>query len=211
MKKIDLLELIKDIDDNTEVNEILQSVDGLIKPFDVAAATIDDYKNMLANNKVIKAYYQSAFDSAVSIAVNNHDEKFKKEKLPTLIAEAVKKETTKDLTPEQQEIKELKEKMAEMVAKNEKAEKLNANTQLLKANGLPIEFAKLINSDSDLELIKDCFSNAVKQAIKEKLGTHDETPPTGGSPREKMTLTQIMAYCNEHPEANMKQLIEMNR
>ena len=213
MLKKDLIEKIKDITDDVDINETLQGIEelGLTKPFDVNKATVEDYKNMLANNEVIKAYYQSSFDSAVGTAVTKHDEKFKKEKLPGIIEEEIKKRDTSNLTPEQLEIKELKEKMAKMEADKEQAEKLNVNTQLLKNKDLPIELAKYVNDENDITLFENVIKSAAQKIIDEKLGKHRETPPKGGTPNNKMSLEEIMAYANEHPGVNIQNLINQNR
>ena len=91
MLKSELLEKLKDIAEDADVNEAILSIDDFAKSseIDVKKLTIDDYKNMLANNAVIKAYYQSSFDSAVGSAVTKHDEKFKREKLPGIIEDAI--------------------------------------------------------------------------------------------------------------------------
>ena len=148
---------------------------------------------------------------AVNTARENAIAKFKEEELPKLIDEAVKAKTNVNLTPEQIEIKELKEKMAKMEADKEQAEKLNANTQLLKEKNMPIELAKYINDEEDITNFENIINSAVQKAIDEKLGKHRETPPKGGTPTQKMSLEEIMAYANEHPGANIQDLINQNR
>ena len=122
MLKSELLEKLKDIAEDADVNEAILSIDDFAKSseIDITKLTIDDYKNMLANNEVIKAYYQSSFDSAVGSAVTKHDQKFMKEKFPTLLEEEIKKRDTSNLTPEQIQLKELQEQLDAMKA--EKAE-----------------------------------------------------------------------------------------
>ena len=157
MLKSELLEKLKDIADDADINETILSMEDFAKSskVDVTKLTIDDYKNMLANNDIIKAYYQSSFDSAVGKAVTNHDEKFKKEKLPKLIDEAVKAKANEGLTPEQKQLKELQAQLEAMKAEKAKSELLEANRNKLKGQGLDISLAKYINSDEDITFFKE--------------------------------------------------------
>ncbi|WP_294405296.1 DUF4355 domain-containing protein [uncultured Clostridium sp.] len=211
MIKSELIKRLENIAEDADVDEAIKAMDEYKATIDYSKLTTDEYKKILEENPVIKAYQQSQFDSAVGSAVTKHDDKFKKEKLPGLIEEAVKAKINENLTPEQIEIKELKEKMAKMEADKEKAEKLNTNTQLLKDKNLPIELAKYINSDEDISEFENIISAAIQKGIDEKLGAHDETPPKGGIPAKKMTLAEIMAYANKHPEINVQELINQNK
>ena len=134
MLKSELLEKLKDIAEDADVNEAILSIDDFAKSseIDITKLTIDDYKNMLANNEVIKAYYQSSFDSAVGSAVTKHDQKFMKEKFPTLLEEEIKKRDTSNLTPDQLKIKELEEKMAKYESEKAEALRLETNRSKLK-------------------------------------------------------------------------------
>ena len=178
MLKSELLEKLKDIADDADINETILKMDDFAKSskIDVTKMTIDDYKNMLANNDIIKAYYQSSFDSAVGKAVTNHDEKFKKEKLPKLLEEEVQKKLNVDLTPEQQQIRKLQEKIEKMELEKTKAELLEANRNKLKDQGLDTSLAKYINNDDDISFFKDLISNSVQAGIKEKLGNSNYKP-----------------------------------
>ena len=204
---------IKEIKEYIESNKDNEEVIGLIKSFqqpitrDVVEAWCKDGdgRSWLDRNCDLYA------TKAVNTARENAIAKFKEDELPKLIDEAVKASNNTNLTPEQIEIKELKEEMAKMKADKEQAEKLNANTQLLRKKNLPIELAKYINNDEDVTNFEKIINAAVQKVIDEKLGTHKETPPTGGTPSKKMTLAEIMAYANEHPGVNIQELIEQNK
>ena len=129
MLKSELLEKLKDIAEDADVNEAILSIDDFAKSseIDVKKLTVDDYKNMLANNEVIKAYYQSSFDSAVGSAVTKHDQKFMKEKFPTLLEEEIKKRDTSNLTPEQIQLKELQAQLDAMKAEKAETLRIEAN------------------------------------------------------------------------------------
>ena len=193
MIKSELLEKLKDIADDADINETILKMDDFAKSskIDVTKLTIDDYKNMLANNDIIKAYYQSSFDSAVGKAVTNHDEKFKKEKLPKLIDEAVKAKASEGLTPEQKQLRELQEQLEQMKLEKAKAELLEANRNKLKGQGLDTSLAKYINSDDDIAFFKDLISNSVQAGIKEKLGNSNYKPAVSSGDVNSITKEQF--------------------
>lgn len=179
MLKSELLEKLKDIAEDADVNETILSMDDFAKSseIDVTKITVDDYKNMLANNPVVKAYYQSSFDSAVGSAVTKHDQKFMKEKFPTLLEEEIKKRDTSNLTPEQVQLKELQAQLDAMKAEKEQAELLNANSKKLKEQGLNTDLAKYIKTDDDIVFFKSLINDSVKTQIQQKLGKSSYKPP----------------------------------
>ena len=179
MLKSELLEKIKDIAEDADINETILKMDDFAKSskIDVTKLTIDDYKNMLANNDIIKAYYQSSFDSAVGRAVTNHDEKFKREKLPGIIEDAIKAKASEGLTPEQKQRRELQAQLDAMKAEKERAELLNANSKKLKEQGLNTDLAKYINSDEDITFFKEFIDSSVQAGVKAKLGESNYKPP----------------------------------
>ena len=172
MLKSELLEKLKDIAEDADVNEAILNIDDFAKSsqIDVKKLTIDDYKNMLANNAVIKAYYQSSFDSAVGSAVTKHDEKFKREKLPGIIEDAIKAKANEGLSPEQIQLRELQAQLDAMKAEKEQAELLNANVRKLKEVGLNTDLARFIKEDSDIDFFKNLINDSVKTEVKQKLG-----------------------------------------
>lgn len=169
MLKSELLEKLKDIAEDADVNETILNMDDFAKSseIDVKKLTVDDYKNMLANNDVVKAYYQSSFDSAVGSAITKHDKKFKQEELPKLIEDAVKEATNKELTPEQIQLKELQEQLDAMKAEKAETLRIEANRTKLKENKLDEGLAKYINSDEDLDYFKQLFYASVEQNLKD--------------------------------------------
>ena len=179
MLKSELLEKLKDIAEDADVNETILSMDDFAKSseIDVTKITVDDYKNMLANNPVVKAYYQSSFDSAVGSAVTKHDQKFMKEKFPTLLEEEIKKRDTSNLTPEQVQLKELQAQLDAMKAEKEQAELLNANSKKLKEQGLNTDLAKYIKTDDDIDFFKNLINDSVQEKVKNKLGKSSYKPP----------------------------------
>lgn len=193
MLKSELLEKLKNIAEDSDVNEAILSIDDFAKSseIDVKKLTVDDYKNMLANNEVIKAYYQSSFDSAVGSAVTKHDKKFMEEKFPILLEEEIKKRDTSNLTPDQLKIKELEEKMAKYEAEKAESLRLETNRSKLKENGLNTDLARFIKEDSDIDFFKNLINDSVKEGIQSKLGKSNYRPPVVDNSLNTITKEQF--------------------
>ena len=195
MLKKELIEKLKDIDDNANINETILAMEDFAKSseLDVTKLTIEDYKNVLEKNETIKGYNQSQLDSAVSKAINSHDNKFQKEKLPSIIEEELKKRSNEGLTKEQIEIKELKEQMEAMKREKEANELLNSNRTKLKEAKLSEDLAKYIKEDSDIEFFKNLITESVNNGVKDKINNSSYTPPAdnnlGGG---KITWEQVI-------------------
>ena len=193
MLKSELLEKLKDIAEDADVNETILSIDDFAKSseIDVKKLTIDDYKNMLANNAVIKAYYQSSFDSAVGSAVTKHDEKFKREKLPGIIEDAIKAKSNEGLSPEQVQLKELQAQLDAMKAEKAEALRLEANRNKLKESGLNTDLARFIKEDSDIDFFKNLINDSVKTEVKQKLGHSSYKVPVDNNLNNTITKEQF--------------------
>lgn len=191
MLKSELLEKLKDINDDTDINETILSIEDFAKSsskldgskltvgkLDVSKLTVEDFKNVLENNQMIKGYYTSQVDSAISKAINSHDKKFRDEKLPKIIEDELKKRSNDGLSPEQIEIKELKEQMEAMKAEKEANDLLNSNRTKLKEAKLSEDLAKYIKEDSDIEFFKNLITESVNDGVKNKINNSSYTPPS---------------------------------
>ena len=172
MKKSELLEKIKDIDDNTDID---YDVLGLAKPkFDVNNISLDEFKNVLTNNKEIKGYYTSQLDSKVSKGI----ESWKKNNLDKLIEEGIKAKSTEGLTEEQKQLRELQEQIEKMKQEKAQAELLESNRKKLKDNNLSEDLAKYIKADEDIEFFKNLITDGINAGVQEKIKGNNYTPPT---------------------------------
>ena len=184
MLKSELLEKLKDINDDTDINEIILSIEDFAKSsskLDVSKLTVEDFKNVLENNQMIKGYYTSQMDSSISKAIDSHDKKFQKEKLPKIIEDELKKRSNEGLTPEQIEIKELKAQMEAMKAEKEANDLLNTNRTKLKEVNLSEDLAKYIKEDSDIEFFKNLITESVNNGVKNKINNSSYAPPSDGN------------------------------
>ena len=193
MLKSELLEKLKDIAEDADINEAILGMDDFAKSseIDVTKITLDDYKNMLANNEIVKAYFTSQLDSGISKAVNSHDQKFMKDKFPKLLEEEVQKRLNADLTPEQKQIKEMQAQLDAMKAEKERAELLNANSKKLKEQGLNTDLAKYIKTDDDIDFFKNLINDSVQEKVKNKLGHSSYKPPVNNDSLNTITKEQF--------------------
>lgn len=200
MIKTELLKLIESLGDKDDVLETLKENED-IKGFAKSLNTIndisaEDFKELLANNKEIKGYYTSTMDSAISKAVNSHDEKFMKEKFPQLLNEELKKVNNKDKTPEQIKLEELQSQIEQMQKEKVHAENIAKYSKILGEKKLPIELVDFILSDnedninSNIDFFNNLITNSVNNGIKERLGNKDETPPKDEQLNEEELLNK---------------------
>ncbi|WP_195954407.1 capsid assembly scaffolding protein Gp46 family protein [Clostridium tertium] len=177
MKKSELLELLKDIEEDADINETLQGIEGLAKPFDITSIGIEDFKNVLKNNKEIKGYYTSEKDRAVSKGI----ETFKSNNLQALIDEAVKAKSNEGKTPEQIKLEEMESKYKDlerqMALKESKANysKVLADKKL---NAKLLDYLPYEAGDEEINKVIDIFSNIISAGITEGINSKiTENPP----------------------------------
>lgn len=184
MKKSELLDLLKDISDETDINETLQGVEGLIKPLDINSIGLEEFKNVLENNKEAKAYYQSTLDSGIGKGVAA----FKEKTLPGIIEEELKKANNKNKTPEQIKLEELETKLAEMEAQKIRAELQNKYTKTLTEKGFDTNLLDLCfdeseeNFNSKLETISNIIQASTEKEVQTRLKDGEYKPPKSNNP-----------------------------
>lgn len=140
-------------------------------------------------------FIKSAIDSAISRAVASHDEKFKAEKLPSIIDDEIKKRGPKPKDPELAaalERVEALEKAKAQAERNEiRAVQFSKVLPRLAELGLDAEIAdRLIgNSDSETDEIIGKFVKSITKARDEYTATYvkntfgsQKAPPMGAKP-----------------------------
>lgn len=168
--------------------------------------SVDQAKELVKKNELLRR----AFDSEVSIAVKNHDERFKAEALPGLVDEELRKRNpAKDPRDQKLEEFELKFKALEREKNREaqKARALQKNAEL----GLPSDIISFAIGENDadtdagleklLGVLKPWQENAVKQAM-EKLGS--QPAPAGGSAGSPGAITRESLATPEGRKAMME-------
>ena len=185
MLKSELLALINEADDNVDIDEIILS-NGFAKPI----TDVEGLNKLLESDKSL----QGLFDKKVTTGIEN----FKKNGMQKIIEAEVLKRTGKNETPEQKEIRELKERLDKADKEKAKAEMISKYKDVLTEKKIPsnmIDFL-LAQDDETTEANIELFENSMKQyietGIKAKLGDSEYTPPTGGGNVGKVTWEQVI-------------------
>ena len=175
MLKKELLELLNDIPEDGDITETIQNVEGLIKPLDLSKITIEQYKEILEKNEAIKGYNSSQEDTIRSKAVEHYKANKGKQAIDNAVAEALKNAKNEGLTPEQLEVKQLKEQLAEM-QKQQKLNEVKSNySNIFAEKKLDTRLLDLLNLDRESEAIdKDIatLEEVINSLVSDKV---DET------------------------------------
>lgn len=215
MKKAELLALVESITDEQDINEVILGNDEFkdLGKVDLTKLSTEDFNKLITENATISGYYKSKIDSAIGTAITTHDKKFNEEKLPKIIEDELKKKANKGKTPEQIELQEIKDKLAQMEADKIKAEMIAKYQNVLAEKKMPSQLINFIlaNDEEKIEanitLFEQIIQPLVDEKVKEKLGESSYTPPDGGGmPKIKnpwskgqINLTEQAKILKENP------------
>ncbi len=177
MKKSELMELIKSIADDADIDETIKG-SNLAELFKKDLA-LDEVKNFIETNQDGKQYLQSYGDKRVTDGIKSWKEK----NLQTLINDEVLKATGKKKTPEQLKIEELEKKMLESEAKAQKAEKVAKYKDVLAEKKIPMEMIDYFLTDDEettntrIDNFSTYVNDMVNSNVKEKIANGSYTPP----------------------------------
>ena len=172
MKKTDLIELLKDIADDGDINEKILGTDEFKGLKDLSKLTADDIKGVLTG-EVGKAFLTSHDDSVRSKAV----ETFKNGKMQDEIKKAIEESKNETKSPEQIEIEKLKKQFEESQAELTKERNTAKYSKLLKDKGLPTELVDFVYGDGTDETVNkniDTISGIIKNAVDTKVNAKME-------------------------------------
>ena len=185
MLKSELLALINEADDNADIDEIILS-NGFAKPI----TDVEGLNKLLESDKSL----QGLFDKKVTTGIEN----FKKNGMQKLIEAEVLKRTGKNETPEQKEIRELKERLDKADKEKAKAEMISKYKDVLAEKKIPSNMIDFLLAQDDettganIELFENSMKQYIETGIKAKLGDSEYTPPTGGGNVGKVTWEQVI-------------------
>lgn len=177
MKKSELLELIKSVADDADIDETLKgsSLAELFKK----GLTLDDVKNFIEGNEDGRQYLQSYGDKRVTDGIKN----WKDKNLQTLINDEVLKVTGKKKTPEQLKIEELEKQFNEQKLKAERAETIAKYKDVLAEKKIPMEMMDYFLTDDEgttntrIDNFTTYVDGMVKSSVKEKIASGSYIPP----------------------------------
>lgn len=197
MLKKDLIELLKDIDDETDINETILSMEDFAKS-STKDITLEDFKELLANNKVVNAYYTSSLDSARSKAVETYKTGKGQEAINKAVEEALKNKGNEGLSEAEIQLKELQAKFDAMEKEKTRAEMSAKYSKVLGEKGLSTDLIDFVLADNDetttanidkiSAIITDVTNNKVKEKVHQSNYKQQGTEATGG----KITWEQVI-------------------
>lgn len=185
MNKTELLALINEVDDNADIDEIILS-NGFAKPI----TDVEGLNKLLESDKSL----QGLFDKKVTTGIEN----FKKNGMQKIIEAEVLKRTGKNETPEQKEIRELKERLDKADKEKAKAEMVSKYKDVLTEKKIPSNMIDFLLAEDDettganIELFENAMKQYIETGIKAKLGDSEYTPPTGGGNVGRVTWEQVI-------------------
>ena len=185
MNKAELLALINEVDDNADIDEIILS-NGFAKPI----TDVEGLNKLLESDKSL----QGLFDKKVTTGIEN----FKKNGMQKIIEAEVLKRTGKNETPEQKEIRELKERLDKADKEKAKAEMISKYKDVLTEKKIPSNMIDFLLAEDDettganIELFENSMKQYIETGIKAKLGDSEYTPPTGGGNVGRVTWEQVI-------------------
>lgn len=204
MLKSELLALVDDIDENADIDEIILG-NGFAKPI----TDVEGLNKLLESDKSL----QGLFDKKVTTGIEN----FKKNGMQKLIEAEVLKRTGKNETPEQKEIRELKERLDKADKEKARAEMIAKYKDVLVEKKIPSNMIDFLLAQDDeatganIELFENSMKQYIETGIKEKLGDSEYTPPVGGGQIgitkeqfNKMSYKERVELFNSDPETYNK-------
>lgn len=185
MLKSELLALVNDIDENADIDEIILG-NGFAKPI----TDVEGLNKLLESDKSL----QGLFDKKVTTGIEN----FKKNGMQKLIEAEVLKRTGKNETPEQKEIRELKERLDKADKEKAKAEMISKYKDVLAEKKIPSNMIDFLLAQDDettganIELFENSMKQYIDAGVKAKLGDSEYVPPKSGGQTGKVTWEQVI-------------------
>lgn len=203
MKKNQLLELIKNAQEDEDINSLLVGTD-IENEFKFSALTLNAFKEKIKNDKDFKAFMDSENDKyhakALKTWQDNNLEKalepFIKEKYPELITD-----------PTQKELMELKKQLADERAANARKDLLNQVMKHYKDTNLPASvIEKCLEEDFDktkevIDSIAEDWSNGLETIVTEKMKQSSYVPGKGSDGKPMSIGASIAAQNNSKSNA----------
>lgn len=189
MLKSELLEKLSTIEDTADVDAEILNL-GFTKPID----SIESFKDLLDNNPLVKGFYASEKDRAVSKGISTYETNT----LPKKIEEALKAKSNEGKTPEQIKLEEMQKQLDDMKAEKVRAEMSSKYTKTLTEKGLDAGLIDFVlgndeeTTTANIEKISSILSTSIDTQVKAKLNQGGEqVPPTQTGSIGKVTWEQV--------------------
>lgn len=177
MLKKELLKLIENIEDESNVDEVLQTSD-LAKSLLKSGLTLDAFKEKITKDKDFKSYMDSENDKYSAKAM----ETWKSNNLKNLLDDEIKKRFPKT-DPKDLELEKLKNEIEQMKAEKLKEQLTNKALKIANEKKLPTEIVDfMLGKDEEttiqnLAKLETVFNARLQELVKEKVKDNAYVPP----------------------------------
>lgn len=203
MLKSELLELVKDIDDSTDIDEVVSK----------NYLTLDNFKSKLDESE-FKSFLDSQKDKHSSKAIATALENFKAKDMQKLIDAEVLKRTGDNETPEHKQIRELQQQFEALQKEKTHAEMVSKYKDVLNEKKIPSQLVDFLLADDEditnanIDLFENSMKTFIDSKVEERMKDTSYTPPenkgdTKAITKEeflKMDLIKQSNFANENPE-----------
>lgn len=203
MLKSELLELVKDMDDNTNIDEVVSK----------NYLTLDNFKSKLDESE-FKSFMDSEKDKHSSKAIATALENFKTKDMQKLIDAEVLKRTGDNETPEQKQIRELKQQFEALQKEKTHAEMVSKYKDVLNEKKIPSQLVDFLLADDEdttnanIDLFENSMKAFVDAKVEERMKDTSYTPPEnkggvgklGNEEKKKMDFNEFSKYYEQEKE-----------
>ena len=198
MKKVDLLEKIKNLKDDEDINTLLVGTD-VETQFKTSGVTLDAFKEKMKTDKDFKAYTESENDKYHTKALktwkeNNLEkelEPFMLAKYPDMVTDPIKKE-----------LMEMKKELEKERDSNSRKDLLSDAMKYAAEKKMPTGFVeKFLGEDLDttkanLDVLAVDWAKGLETSMNEKFKSSSYVPGGAGADGEKLSIGASMAQQN---------------
>lgn len=193
MLKSELLDLLNDVDDNEDIDEAIFN----------SFMTFENFQSRLDSDENLKNKYNEELRKQIAQAIKN----FKSKDMQKLIDAEVLKRTNVQETPEQKQIRELRERLDASDKENERTKRVSKFKDVLSAKNIPNEMIDFLIGDDDdvtnanIDLFENNMKTYVENQVKERMSKGSYTPPAPSAGTSgKITWDQVQANPEEFYE-----------
>ncbi len=178
MQKREMIELLQNIEDESEIDSLLENLD-LFKSKEPKSPTIDEFKSLILSDSNFKSF----MDKENSKYYSEKLEHFKKNDMQTLISAEVLKRTGANETEEQKAIRELRESLNKLEKEKQHAEKISKYKDILVEKKIPTNLIEYLLSDDDdktnanIEIFENSMKQYVQSRVDERIKDGSYVPP----------------------------------
>lgn len=189
MKKNEILEFLKDMADDADIDETVKGNETLAKLFE-KGLTIDDVKNFLDSSEDGKKYLQQYGDTRVTKGI----ETFKEKNLSKLIDDEIKKRYP-EKDPKELALENLQKELENMKAESAKKDLRAKAIQIANEKKVPLNLVDYFlgqdeeTTTKNFDTFNDVFNNSLSAAVEEKIKGGYKPPTQTVDPVDESKMT----------------------